>query len=181
MLSTCRPFHAHPCIQVVPAACPAPAAAAQKISASVQRTPPPPMCSSVSMLAWCSAATCRLQRGPGDPCWGSMRDACACLKPSWKQSIGRCGTSTGHETESSGAGSAAGPCAKLCQAAQGAAGMQVVTAARKNNPCLPQNLLLVVGEGVVRTGGHGQHRQAPPVFQLQHVATQRRHLCKTAA
>lgn len=34
---------------------------AQKISASVQRTPPPPMCSRVSMLAWCSAATCRLR------------------------------------------------------------------------------------------------------------------------
>lgn len=42
----------------------APTAAAgshQKISARVQRTPPPPMCSRVSMLAWCSAATCRLR------------------------------------------------------------------------------------------------------------------------
>lgn len=125
-------------IQIMSAACPAPAAAAQKISASVQRTPPPPMCSSVSMLAWCSAATCRLPKGDRTPVLGEQHGAHAGASSqaehtvSWQVRLKQ----VGHETDSSSAGSAAGPCAKLCQAAQGAAGTQVATTCETKQPLL---------------------------------------------
>lgn len=50
------------------------------------------------------------------------------------------------------------------------------TACARTHICSPQHLLLVLTEGVVSAGGHGQHGQAPPILQLQHIAAQCRHL-----
>lgn len=133
---------------------------AQKISARVQRTPPPPMCSSVVMSAWCSAATCRLQGRRSEEV-GLLRAPRVPHTHRWLPTDDQApGTCTGDGLPPS--------VGTLCSASW--------AAPPKKRAHPPQHALLVLSERVVGLRAHGQHRQAPPVLQLQHVSTKGRHL-----